>query len=143
MILLDTNVLSALMQREPDAAVIRWLDAQPRVSVWTTAISVFEIQSGMRSMPAGKRRTALMSAFDRLLQQVLEQRIAAFDAAATEHAAMLFAARQKKGQPIELRDTMIAGIAHATRATLATRNVRRFADLQTTVVNPWQAGSTR
>lgn len=138
MILLDTNVLSALMQREPDAAVIRWLDLQPRISIWTTTITVFEIQSDLRLLPAGKRRNALTAAFSKLLQ-VMEQRIAPFDTAAAEQAAMLFATRQKSGQLVELRDTMIAGIAHATRATLATRNVRHFADLTTHVVNPWKS----
>lgn len=126
------------MQREPDAAVIHWLDLQPRVSIWTTTITVFEIQSGLRLMPASKRRNALTAAFGKLLE-VMEQRIAPFDTAAAEQAAMLFAARRKSGQPIELRDTMIAGIAHATRATLATRNLRHFADLATNVINPWDS----
>lgn len=138
MILLDTNVLSALMQREPDAAVVQWLDLQPRVSIWTTTITVFEIECGLRRLPAGKRRNALTAAFGKLLQ-VMEQRVAPFDAAAAEQAAMLFAGRQKNGQTVELRDTMIAGIAHATRATLATRNARHFADLTTPVVNPWES----
>jgi len=35
-------------------------------------------------------------------------------------------------------DTQIAGIALARRATLATRNVRHFADLKVPVVNPWE-----
>ena len=34
---------------------------------------------------------------------------------------------------------MIAGIALAQRATLATRNVRHFADLSVPVVDPWSA----
>ncbi len=29
MILLDTNVLSALMRNSPEAAVVAWLDRQP------------------------------------------------------------------------------------------------------------------
>jgi len=36
-----------------------------------------------------------------------------------------------------LRDTMIAGIAIAHRATLATRNIRDFENLPVPVVNPW------
>ena len=45
--------------------------------------------------------------------------------------------RKMAGRPVELRDTMIAGIALAQPATLATRNVRHFADLDVPVVNPW------
>jgi predicted nucleic acid-binding protein len=47
------------------------------------------------------------------------------------------AMRQKKGRPGDLRDTMIAAIALAHHATLATRNKTRFEDLSVSVVNPW------
>ena len=36
-----------------------------------------------------------------------------------------------------MRDTQIAGFALARRATLATRNVRHFRDLNVPVVDPW------
>jgi predicted nucleic acid-binding protein len=41
------------------------------------------------------------------------------------------------GRPVDMRDTQIAGIALARRATLATRNVRHFEDLQLQIVDPW------
>lgn len=137
MILLDTNVLSALMQQRPDAEVIRWLDRQPRTSVWTTSITVFEIRFGLQVMATGKRRSLLMVAFDRLLNELIERRIAYFDSAAAEQAADLMAARQRKGRSGELRDTMIAGIALASHASLATRNVPHFEDIASSVINPW------
>ena len=37
---------------------------------------------------------------------------------------------------------MIAGIALARRAAIATRNVRHFADLDVSVIDPWSAAST-
>jgi predicted nucleic acid-binding protein len=136
MILLDTNVLSALMRRNPDIEVIQWLDRQPRNSVWTTAITVFEIRFGLHVMTTGRRRSLLMAAFDRLLTEMIQQRIAFFDSAAAQQAADLMATRQK-GRPGELRDTMIAGIALASHATLATRNVKHFEDISSSIVNPW------
>jgi len=68
MILLDTNVISALMRETPDPDVIGWLDSQPRTSIWTTSINVFEICFGLLAMPAGKRRTALDVKLEQLLQ---------------------------------------------------------------------------
>ncbi len=137
MILLDTNVLSALMQHKPDLAVIRWLDGQPRTSVWTTAITVFEIRFGLQSMPAGKRRLLLLGTFDRVVAELIQQRIAPFDNAAAQQAADLMAVRQKNGRTGDLRDTMIAGITLATHATLATRNLKHFEEISSVVVNPW------
>lgn len=77
-------------------------------------------------------------ALETLLTDLLENRVAAFDSAAAAQAAALMAARQKKGLPGELRDTMIAGIVLATHATLATRNVRHFEDRAISVMNPWE-----
>ena len=54
MIVLDTNVLSALMRDGPDPIVIAWLDGLPPESVWTTAITVFEIRFGIEIV-AGRR----------------------------------------------------------------------------------------
>jgi len=52
---------------------------------------------------------------------------------------VLAAARQRKGRSVDMRDTQIAGIALARRATLATRNGRPFADLDVAVSDPWAA----
>jgi toxin FitB len=88
-------------------------------------------------MPVGKRRSALISAFERLLAGVIEWRIAPFDASAAQRAGDLMAARYRQGRPGELRDTMIAGIVLSCHATLATRNTSHFDDLSVRVINPW------
>lgn len=141
MILLDTNVLSELMRQDPDPAVIAWLDRQPGLSVWTSSISVFEIRFGLQSKPAGRQRDRLVAAFEQFCTLVIENRIVAFDAEAAHQAANLMAVRNKRGFSVDLRDTMIAGVAMSARATLATRNTRHFRDLHIPVVNPWNEGA--
>jgi hypothetical protein len=138
MIVLDTNVLSALMRRTPDTTAIAWLDRQPRTSVWTTSVTILEIQFGLQIIAAGKRRSQLLDSFEMVLQE-MGHRIAPFDDAAAIQAANLMAIRHRKGRPVDLRDTMIAGIVVARHATLATRNVIHFEDLSVPVVNPWLA----
>ena len=139
MIILDTNVLAALMRNVPEAPVVAWLDRQPVESVWITSITLFEARLGLALLPSGRRRTALETAFARLLKEDLENRVLDFDSAAATEAASLAAARQKIGRPVDMRDTQIAGIALARRATLATRNVRHFSDLRISIVDPWAA----
>ena len=139
MIILDTNVLSALMRTAPDTAVIDWLDRQPAESVWITSITVFEARFGLALLPQGRRRRVLEAAFARLLEDDLENRVLDFDAPAATSAASLAADRQRAGRPADMRDTQIAGITLARRATLATRDVRHFADLKIPVVDPWTA----
>jgi len=137
-IILDTNVLSALMRTAPEATVVRWLDDQPAESIWITSITLFETRLGLALLPKGRRRQSLELAFDRLLGEDLENRVLDFDSAAATEAAALAASRQRAGRSVDMRDTQIAGIALARRATLATRNVRHFQDLSVTVIDPWQ-----
>ena len=138
MIILDTNVLSALMQVAPDVAVVDWLDLQPAESIWITSITLFEAHLGIALLARGKRQRALAASLDQLLAEDLENRVLDFDAPAAVEAAALAATRQRAGHPVDMRDTQIAGIALARRASIATRNVRHFEDLKVPVVNPWK-----
>jgi len=137
-IILDTNVISALMRGNPEKRVVRWLDQQPAQSIWITSVTLFEARLGIALLPKGKRQQALEASFGRLVQEDLENRIADFDATAAREAAALAAARQKAGRHVDLRDTQIAGIALARRATLVTRNVKHFQGLKITVIDPWK-----
>ncbi len=137
MIILDTDVLSALMRTTPDEAVIAWLDKQPRTSMWITSVTILEIQYGLQRLPAGRRRSLLNKAFEIVVTDRIGRRVAPLDAVAAEYSAALMAARHKKGRPIDLRDTMIAGIALACHAALATRNVPHLEDISVPVINPW------
>lgn len=139
MIILDTNVISALMNQKPDLAVTSWLDRQPRESMWTSSVTIMEIRFGLETMAQGRRRQALLAAFERLIKEGIEHRIADFDRRAAEHTATLMVARKAAGKPGDLRDSMIAGIALARRAALATRNVKHFDDARLALVNPWEA----
>ena len=138
MIILDTNVISALMRQPPDKNVVGWLDQQPRTSIWTTSITVLEVRFGLQIMPGGKRRSALIEAFEGVLDKI-GHRVVSFDVAAAQQAGDLMAARHKKGRPGELRDTMIAGIVLAQHATLATRNTAHFDDISVPLIDPWSA----
>ena len=127
------------MQTAPDAAVVKWLDRQPVESIWTTSITILEIRTGLELMPHGRRRQTLELVFGRILEQELEHRVLDFDTPATLAAALLTAEHQRAGRTPEVRDMQIAGIVIAKRATLATRNVRHFADISAPVINPWTA----
>lgn len=138
MILLDTDVLSALMRTRPDGVVVAWMDRQPADSVWISSVTLFEVRLGLELLPPGRRRRSLETAFERLVREDLEGRVLDFDSAAAVEAAVLAAEREKTGRPSGVRDTLIAGIALARRATLATRNLRHFEDLKVPVIDPYQ-----
>lgn len=139
MILLDTNVLSALMQQAPDAQVVAWLDDQPADSIWLSSITLFEARYGLALLPDGQRKNALAQRFEAIVHDDLQHRVLFFDINAAQQAAQLAAERKTRGRPVDMRDTFIAGIALAQRAAIATRNVKHFDDLSVPVINPWAA----
>jgi predicted nucleic acid-binding protein len=138
-IILDTNVISALMRSEQDAVVVRWLDALPAESLWTTAITVFEVRLGLEVLAAGRRRLLLEAAFAAALKEDFDGRVLPFDQAAAQAAGRLAAERRRAGRAVEIRDVQIAGIAMARKSAVATRNIRHFEGLGLELLDPWSA----
>jgi toxin FitB len=141
MIVLDTNVLSALMLNEPEQGVLAWLNALEPSHIWIPAISVLESRSGVLRLPEGRRKVAMTASLNALLEDVVSGRILPFDAAAAESAAAVATRRIAAGLNIDTLDTQIAGICLSRKATLATRNIRHFRDLGIPLVNPWNAAA--
>ncbi|OAN51196.1 type II toxin-antitoxin system VapC family toxin [Sphingobium sp. TCM1] len=137
MIVLDTNVISELMRREPDAAVMAWLGEQPMAGVFTTTLTQAEIFYGLALLPAGRRRDTLMAAARPMFEVDLAGRVLPFDTEAALTYSDIAAGRRRGGKPISQIDAQIAAIVRSRGARLATRNVSDFADCGITVVNPW------
>jgi len=138
-ILLDTNVLSALMHKRPEPSVVAWLDVQPAEALFISSITLFEARFGLAVLADGKRKRQLQERLEALVREDLDYRVAVFDTRAADRAAQLSARRKRLGRPVDIRDTFIAGIALAHGATLVTRNTRHFSDLAVPVVDPWDA----
>ena len=137
MIVLDTNVVSALMRREADPKVVAWLDDLPAESVWTTAVTIFEVRFGLALLAPSRRRRQLEEAFARSLEEDLEQRILPLDESAASAAGVMAARRRQAGRSVEIRDALIAGIVTARKATLATGNRRHFEGFEIRLIDPW------
>lgn len=143
MIVLDTNIISEVMRPTPEPLVLAWLSQQPATSLAITAITVAEIRYGIRRLPDGKRRNELARRFQIFIERGFAERIIPFDDIAADAYADIVTNRQRIGRPIEAFDAMIAGIARANGATMATRNVADFEACSLLVVNPWNtAGET-
>jgi toxin FitB len=137
LLILDTNILAALMLARPDPIIIDWLNDAPAESLWITTVTVFEVRFGIAALPVGRKRERLSGAFDELVAVDLGNRVLEFDVASAEQAAALAGKRRAKGQAVEIRDTMIAGIALARKAVIVTRNAKDFLHPSLTIINPW------
>jgi predicted nucleic acid-binding protein len=137
MILLDTNVLSELMRREPDPVAMAWVDAQPRPQLHISAVTRAEIELGIALLPEGRRKQGMQTAVKRVFAE-FSGRCLAFDETAASRYGGLVAARVRAGRPISVEDAQIAATALAGGFVLATRNVGDFAAIDgLSLVNPF------
>ena len=138
MIILDTNVVSELMQIEPDRAIVPWLDSIFPDNIYTTSITVYEIEVGILTSTSERKKRELRHAFRRLRWEIFgDERILPFEEIAALKAAQLTANQRITGRPIDLRDTQIAAIALVRDTPIVTRNVKHFMASGVTVINPW------
>jgi toxin FitB len=140
MIVLDTNVISEMLRAVPSPEVARWIVAQPEHELYITAVTEAEIRVGVNMMPTGKRKAQLQATIDQTIGQVFAGKILPFDSTAAATYADIWAKRRAAGKPISQFDAQIAAIARANGAeALVTRNVTDFANLNLTLINPWDA----
>src|SRR5215470_13475964 len=111
MIILDTNVISELMQVKPAASVARWTEGLPWNSLCTTAVTQAEILLGVSLLPRGKRRDILEEGARMMFDEVFSGRVFSFDGDAARAYARIVAARRRAGRPILQLDAQIAAIA--------------------------------
>ncbi len=141
MIVLDTDVISELMRRERHPNVRAWLRAQPVEALATTAITLAEIGYGLARLPDGRRRFELEASFQAFVDRGLGRRIFDFDARAAQVYGDMVAARDAAGRPFRGFDGLIAAIARAREATVATRNIAHFEGSGVPLVDPWEGES--
>lgn len=141
MIVLDTNVISELMRPRPAPAVVAWVAARPRSTLYTTSITRAEILYGIAAMPAGRRRDAFAAVVAAIFAEEFSGRVLPFDGAAAEHYARIVATRRAAGAPIEALDALIAATAAAAGFAVATRDVGGFRNCGIEVLDPWRAAA--
>lgn len=139
MIVLDTNVLSELMKREPDRSIVAWISARPATSLFTTTITQAEILYGIELLPTARRRSRLEEAVKEVFTVDFAGRVLPFDQTAAHAYAQIAAARRRAGRPITQFDAQIAAIARSRGASVATRNIGDFERCGINVIDPWRA----
>ncbi|RQU73250.1 type II toxin-antitoxin system VapC family toxin [Burkholderia cenocepacia] len=137
MILVDTNVISEPLRREPSAAVIEWLDAQNVDTLFVAAISLAEIRFGVAVLPVGRRRDWLEQSIEQRVVPLFRGRILPFDDAASKAYASLRAKARGTGNAMASADGFIAATAAANGLIVATRDVARFEAAGLRVIDPW------
>lgn len=135
MILLDTNVVSELRKdRRAEPNVVAWVGAQPNESLFLSAVTVLELEVGVRRLEGRDPRQAerFRSWLDAKVLPAFAGRVLPIDLQVALRCAPLHVP-----DPRPERDAMIAATALVHGLTLATRNTPDFAATDVRLLNPW------
>lgn len=132
--LVDTNVISELTKKAPDARVLAFL--RDHDELWLSAVVLHELNFGLNLLPAGRRRDSIHATLSAFAAEY-DDRILPVGRPEAAQAAALRARAHFSGRVLDLGDALIAGTANANDLAVATRNIRDFYGLDVDVVNPW------
>jgi toxin FitB len=136
--LLDTNIPSELTRSRPEPRLTAWLQATGDADLYVSVITLGEIHKGVTIVPDRSRRLQLQRWLDEELHPWFSGRILPVDEAVAERWGALDGQRQLQGAPLNTADGLIAATALEHDLTMVTRNVKDFAGLGVTILNPWE-----
>jgi tRNA(fMet)-specific endonuclease VapC len=129
----DTDILSAVMRRDPPLQLVRRLAQVPPTAQATTSVNLGELLYG-----AAKRDSESLT---RRVHEVVSSAttIVPFDEGAAEVYGELRVRLEREGRRLDEPDLRIASIALSRELTLVTGNVRHFARVPGLQVENWLA----
>jgi len=132
MYLLDTNILSELIKRKPNANILTRLGLEPSRTLFTSCICIMELRFG----------SALRKDFERFWRKITNEIISRVNILPigekeTVIAGDLLADLRKTGQIIGLEDVLIAASAITHQYTVVTANTRHFSRITGLQIENW------
>jgi predicted nucleic acid-binding protein len=136
--LLDTNVVSELVARQPNRQVIEWISNLEADSVYLSVITIGELSKGIEKLPDSPRKDTLRTWLTDDLLLRFGGRVLSLDADVMMKWGELVGRLERVGRPLPAIDSLIAALAMHHNCTLVTRNENDFKDTGVEVINPWK-----
>ena len=136
--LLDTNVISELISKQPNKKVMEWLDRLDPNTIYLSVVTIGEIRKGIEKLPPSKRRDAVKEWLEADLLLRFQGRILEITAEVMLIWGELTGRLENEGRPITAIDSLIAAIALQGNYCLVTRNEHDFQHTGVTIINPWK-----
>lgn len=132
--LLDTNVVSELRRKAPEANVLAWFSRIDPAALYLSVLTLGEIARGIESL-ARRDASAAMAIHKWLdgLREHYADRLVLVDAEIAEEWGRLSAPR-----PLPVIDGLLAATAKVRGMTLVTRKGRDVKGTGVAVIDPWK-----
>lgn len=133
--LIDTNVLSELRRRDPNAGVLEWFGQRPSTTLYLSVLTLGEIRKGIDQAAEDARKLKLLDWLEVELPAFFVGRLLSVDTTVADRWGRLQA---QAGRPIPAIDGLIAATALTHGLRLVTRNTRDFTHPGLDIINPWR-----
>jgi predicted nucleic acid-binding protein len=131
--LLDTNVVSELIKKQPNPHVISWISAIPMYHFSISVLTLGEIRKGVEKIDDIARRQKMIQWLEIDLCREFSGRIIEIDAAVADKWGHISAV-----SPVAAIDGLMGASALVHNQKIVTRNVKDFKSIQgLEIINPW------
>jgi len=135
--LLDTNILSELRRSRPEPRVTGFVSACPLDQLYVSNVTLAEIRFGIEAVTEPARRNELNQWLRETVRPMFADRVLEISEDIMLRWRVLVDQGRKTGHTFSQPDLIIAATALEHSLILATRNVKDFAGLGLTILNPW------
>jgi toxin FitB len=136
--LLDTCLISELVKKEPNLAVVNWLDGQDEQKLFLSVLNLGELQKGISKLPGGTKKDELQAWVALDLVERFTGRILEIDLETALFWGRLQGEAEQSGEKLPVMDSLIAATAAAHGLIVVTRNVKDLERCGARVCNPWE-----
>lgn len=136
--LLDTCLISELLKKEPNPAVMAWLDAQDEQTLFLSVLNLGELQKGISKLAKGTKQEELQAWVSHDLAERFSGRILTVDQETALCWGRLQGNAERRGEKLPVMDSMIAASAAVHGMSVVTRNTKDLERCGVQVCNPWE-----
>ena len=136
--LLDTCVISELMAKRPNQAVMQWIDSVDEDRLYLSVITIGEIRKGIAKLADSPRKLELQEWLSDHLLSRFNDRIVVIDTGVMLDWGQLVGNLERLGKPMPLMDSLIAATVLRGDFVLVTRNEADFECADVRMLNPFK-----
>jgi tRNA(fMet)-specific endonuclease VapC len=135
---LDTNVISELIARQPNQTVVDWVDSLDPETVYLSTITIGELRKGIEKLAPSRRKDELTVWLTNDLLLRFADKIIDMTTNVMLTWGELTGRLEREGKAMSAIDSLIAASVLERKYTLATRNEDDFQHAGIALINPWK-----